>query len=223
MAKTNPASDAALLRKSALFGDLSDEQAAHLASRLRAATYKRNSIIFLKDDPGDALYIIRSGRVKISVESAEGKDLILNIYGAGDVFGEMAVFDGLARSAAATAVENVEALVLTRTAFTEAVERVPGLASNIIALLSRRLRYTTQQTEMLGLFGAYERVAFKLLQLAPAPATVVNISQQELAAMLGLTREWINKILKTFADEGVIEIGWGKITILKRDSLESWQ
>lgn len=224
MARTSLAGRLELLKSSPLFGYLSDEQIALLASRLQPAEFRRNEVIFLKNDPGDSLYVICSGRVKISVPNPDGKDLIINIYGAGDVFGEMSLFDGLPRSAAATALEQVEALRLSRQSFEEVLASVHGLALSIIRLLSRRLRYSTEQTEMLGLFGAYDRVALKLLQLAPGAARryEVNLSQQELAAMLGLTREWLNKVLKTFADEGVIALTWGKVTVLDSDALKRW-
>lgn len=215
-----------LLQKSILFSRLNEEQIKILHSRLRKASYKRNAVIFLKGDPGDALYILKQGRVKISVLSSEGKDLILNIYGVGEVFGEMSLFDGLPRSAAATALENTEVLILARPIFENLLTEVPQLAMNIIALLSRRLRYTTEQTEMLGLLGAYERVALKLLQLtqtsdAEAPLSI-NLSQQELAAMLGLTREWLNKVLKIFADQDIVELNWGKIILKNPEALKQW-
>jgi CRP/FNR family transcriptional regulator/CRP/FNR family cyclic AMP-dependent transcriptional regulator len=215
-----------LLRGCALFSRLETEQLAVLAQELRPVRYRRNEIIFLKNDPGDAMYIIQRGRVKISVLNGDGKDLIINIYGPGEVFGEMAVFDGLARSATATAAEIVEALCLSQSSFERLLAAVPGLAASIIALLSRRLRYTTAQTELLGLFGGYDRVAMKLLQVVEASGgglpCVISLSQQDLAAMLGLTREWLNKVLKTFADEGLIELSWGKVTVLNSQALREW-
>jgi CRP/FNR family cyclic AMP-dependent transcriptional regulator len=215
-----------LLKNCALFGHLNETQLATLAARLKPVAFRRNQVIFLKNDPGDALYLIESGRVKISILNSEGKDLIINIYGAGEVFGEMSVFDGLRRSAAATAQTAVEAWVLSRGAFQQLLEEVPGLAASVISLLSRRLRFTTEQTEMLGLLGAYERVALKLLQLMPAEITTgpytINLSQQELAAMLGLSREWLNKVLKSFADQGLVKLEWGKIIVSNPEEFKSW-
>lgn len=215
-----------LLRGCALFSRLETEQLAVLAQELLPVRYRRNEIIFLKNDPGDAMYIIQRGRVKISVPNSDGKDLIINIYGPGEVFGEMAVFDGLARSASATAVELVEALCLSQSSFERLLATVPGLAASTIALLSRRLRYTTAQTELLGLFGGYDRVAMKLLQVVEASGgglpCAISLSQQDLAAMLGLTREWLHKVLKTFADEGMIELNWGKVTVLNPQALSEW-
>lgn len=224
MARNTLAKQIELLRACTLFSNLTDEQLQALASKLQPVTFRRNTVIFSKNDPGDALYIICSGRVKISVLNTEGKDLIINIYTQGDTFGEMSLFDGLPRSAAASAQDNVEALMLRRSSFEELIGGVPGLAVSIIALLSRRLRYTTQQTEMLGLFGAYDRVALKLFQLTQGAQQpyVIELSQQELAAMLGLTREWLSKVLKVFADEGAIEVNWGKITVLDAGALQRW-
>jgi CRP-like cAMP-binding protein len=215
-----------LMRSSSLFNRLGDEQLEKLAAKFRPVAFKRNQVIYLKNEPGDGLYLIRSGRVKISVINSDGKDLIINIYGQGEVHGEMSVFDGLSRSANATAIETGESLLLSRQAFQELLRDIPELASNIIALLSRRLRYTTEQTEMLGLLGAYERVAFKLLQIGQLNETTgeitVNIAQQELAAMLGLTREWLNKVLKIFADQNLLEVGWGKIVVKSPQNLKEW-
>lgn len=206
-----------LLKNIALFSRLDEAQHDTLATRLKSVVFKRNQVIFLKNDPGEALYLIESGRVKISILNSEGKDLIINIYGAGEVFGEMSVFDGLPRSAAATALTSVEAWSLSRMAFQQLLAEVPGLAASVINLLSRRLRFTTEQTEMLGLLGAYERVSLKLLQLIPSEAAngpyTINLSQQELAAMLGLSREWLNKVLKSFADQGLVKVEWGKIIV----------
>ena len=219
-------SNSELLKNCALFSHLNEIQLAILAERLKPVTFRRNQVIFLKNDPGDALYLIESGRVKISILNSEGKDLIINIYGAGEVFGEMSVFDGLPRSAAATAQTAVGAWVLSRATFQQLLEEVPGLASNVISLLSRRLRFSTEQTEMLGLLGAYERVALKLLQLMPAESTAgpytINLSQQELAAMLGLSREWLNKVLKSFANQGLVKLEWGKIIVSNPQEFKSW-
>jgi CRP-like cAMP-binding protein len=220
------ASDLELLRGCALFESLRDADLALVAGKVARVAFQRNEPIFMKQDPGDSLYIIRHGRVKISLLNSDGKDLIINIYGPGEVFGEMSLFDGLPRSATATAINKVEALRLGRPAFTDLLAALPQLALNIIALLSRRLRYTTEQTELLGLFGAYERVSFKLLQLAQTqggsgPLTL-NLSQQELAAMLGLTREWLNKVLNIFAEQGVVELQWGKIVVKNPEELKRW-
>jgi CRP-like cAMP-binding protein len=215
-----------ILHNSALFYRLDDEHLATLAAKFKPVTFKRNQVIYLKNEPGDGLYLIRSGRVKISVINTDGKDLIINIYGPGEVHGEMSVFDGMPRSANATAIEAGEAYLLSRQAFHELLKEIPVLASNIISLLSRRLRYTTEQTEMLGLLGAYERVAFKLLQIGQVNEAngqiTINIAQQELAAMLGLTREWLNKVLKIFADQGLIEVSWGKIVVKTPQALKEW-
>ena len=97
------------------------------------------------------------------------------------------------------------------------METLPGLAANIISILSRRLRYTTTQLELVGLLDAYERVSLKLKQLydeAPASPTIglitLNLSQQELEAMVGLSRVWINKVLKYLAEQGVLEVKRGR-------------
>ena len=215
-----------LLSGCALFSNLEQRELELLAPRLKPVSFSRNATIFLKGDPGDSLYIIRQGRVKIGLINSEGKDLIINIYGEGEVFGEMSLFDGLARSATATAMVKVEALQLSRADFAAALAALPALATKIIALLSRRLRYTTEQTELIGLFGAYERVAHKLLQLAQAHggdgAVALNLSQQDLAGMLGMTREWLNKVLNIFAEQGVVELQWGKIVIKSAEELRRW-
>lgn len=226
LANLKKASDLKLIQAASLFSRLNETQLITLVNKLRPISFRRNDMIFLKSDPGDSLYIIRSGRVKIGITNEEGKDLIINIYGQGEIFGEMSVFDGLPRSADASALTAVEALQLSRTSFEELLNEVPGLAASIIGLLSRRLRYTTEQTEMLGLFNAYKRVALKLVQLAqPDESTgqqVVTLSQQELAAMVGLTREWLNKGLKMFADQGLVELSWGKIILLNPEALKDW-
>lgn len=215
----------AFLKGCILFNRLGEAQLEALLAELKPISFKRNQIICVKDSPGDALYIIRSGKVKVSVPNREGRELIMNIYAEGEVFGEMSVFDGLPRSADVIALTPVDVLQLSRVAFARLLESVPGLALNIISLLSRKLRYTSEQAEMLGLLGAYDRVAFKLMQLAQPGANnllEVNLSQQDLAAMLGLSREWINKVLRLFVEKQAIELSRGKILIHRPEVLREW-
>ena len=205
-----------ILKNCILFNRLNDAQLASLVGRLKPVAYRRNDVIFTRGTPGRELFIIKKGRVKISLSNAEGKDLILNILSTSDVFGEMALFSGLPRSADAIALSQVEAWSLDQQTLEDLFKTVPGLAMNLVSWLSRKLSFTTEQTELLGLLDAYGRVANRLLQLARPDENnrlVVNISQQDLAAMLGLTREWINKILKTFADQGAIELNRSRIYI----------
>ncbi|HEX2912206.1 MAG TPA: Crp/Fnr family transcriptional regulator [Chloroflexia bacterium] len=218
--------DLDLLKNSTLFNSLDNRQISELAEQFKPASFQRGEIIFTRGGPGDALYLIKSGRVKVSITNQDGNELIITIYSRGEIFGEMSLFDGLPRSADATALEAVEALQLSRANFEELLLKLPQLSSSIIAMLSRRLRYTTTELEMIGLLDAYERVAYKLLQLAESGeqtgTITIKLSQQELASMLGLTRVWLNKVLNYFVEQGVIQVDRGKITLLDIQALRKW-
>ena len=217
----------ALLRKVPLFAGLSDQDLAALAGSLGKRTFAKNMIIFHQGSLGQTLYIIESGKVRIFLLSESGQETTLNIYGAGDVFGEFSLLDGLPRSAGAVAMEKTVTLTLSREDFLRHLEACPQMALSIMQLLTLRLRFTTAQAESLAFLDVYGRVAMRLLDLAGRYGTEkgsieldLHLTQAELATWVAATRESVNKVLGAFRDQGLILVEGQTITILDPEGLE---
>jgi CRP/FNR family cyclic AMP-dependent transcriptional regulator len=220
-------SKAALLRNVPLFAGLSDQELEALASRLGRRTFGKGMVIFHKGGLGRSLYIIESGQVRIFSLSETGQEISINIYGPGDLFGELSILDGLPRSAGAMAMERTVTLTLYRDDFLRCLEACPSMVKSIVAVLSRRLRYTTAYAETLAFLDVYGRVAAKLLELADrygvakagAEQIELHLTQAELASWVVASRESVNKVLGTFRDQGLIQLEGQAITILDREAL----
>ena len=218
-----------LLREVSLFSGLSDQQLQVVADRLRKRTFAKGMILFHKDSPGQSLYIIESGKVRIFILSESGQEISVRIYGCGEVFGELSMLDGLPRSAGAIAMEDTQVLALYRADFLRLLEELPQMALGIISTLSGRVRYTTEYAEGLAFLDVYGRVAKRLLELVECHGVErdegaeieLPLTQRELASLVGTTRESVNKVLGMFRDHGLIEVDGQKITILDRQALKS--
>lgn len=220
-------SKVAILRKVPFFASLSDSELNALAESLKRCTFAKGMVIFHKDSPGHTMYIIESGTVRIFLLSEAGQEISVNIYGPGDTFGELALLDGLPRSAGAVAMEKVVALALDRDDFLRHLRASPQMAQSIIEVLSARLRYTTNYAEHLAFLDVYGRVAAKLLELAERYGVgkggleiELRLTQTELASWVGATRESVNKVLGTFREQGLITVERHKITILNQQRLK---
>jgi len=215
-----------MLRNVALFAGLSDQELEVLAGSLGKRTFGKGIIIFHKGSPGQTLYIIESGKVRIFIISESGQEISVNVYGPGDVFGELALLDGLPRSAGAVVMEKTVTFTLNRDDFLQHLEACPHVARSIIEVLSARLRYTTIYAESLAFLNVYGRVAAKLLELADRYGVKkdgmeidLRLTQAELATWVAATRESVNKVLGAFRDQGLIEVEGQRITILDRRGL----
>ncbi|MBU0496277.1 MAG: Crp/Fnr family transcriptional regulator [Chloroflexi bacterium] len=215
------------LRSVLFFADLSDQELRVLADSLEKRTFSKGMVIFHKHSPGDTMYIIESGKVRIFILSEFGQEISFNVYGPGDVFGELAILDGLPRSAGAVALERTETLTLHRDDFLRHLGVHPEMAQSIIKVLSARLRYTTAYVEGLAFLGVQDRVAAKILELDERYGTEegidigVQLTQAELAGLVGATRESVNKALGDLRDQGLIRLEGQRITILDRLGLEN--
>jgi CRP/FNR family cyclic AMP-dependent transcriptional regulator len=217
-----------MLRNVPFFAGLSDQELEVLAESLGKRTFGKGMIIFHKGSPGQTLYIIESGKVRIFILSESGQEVSINIYGPGDVFGELALLDSLPRSAGAVVMEKTVTLNLQRDDFLRHLEACPRMARSIIEVLTTRLRYTTAYVESLAFLDVHGRVAARLLELADrygvqkeaAEEIELRLTQAELASWVGATRESVNKVLGTFRDQGLIEIEGQRITILDRPGLK---
>jgi CRP/FNR family transcriptional regulator, cyclic AMP receptor protein len=216
----------AVLRKHPIFCDLDPEALDQLCRYAKHATLKRGATIFSKGDPGNSLVAVISGTVKISVSSADGRSAILNLIGAGETFGEVAVLDGQVRTADAIANTNCEIFLIDRREFLPFVRSQPALAMKFIELLCTRLRWTSDQVEQVILQNLPGRLASALIRLtekhklAPKGRTIA-ITQQEISEMVGMTRESINKQLRIWAMRNWVRLEHGAIVVLEPGPLQA--
>ena len=231
MAQDNPgdarhpsSSKLSVLRQHPTFCDLDSDALDQLSRYAKYTALKRGATLFSKGDPGNSLYVVISGTVKISVSSPDGRNAILNLIGPGEVLGDMAVLDGQARSADATAHTNCEIYVIDRRDFLPFVRSQPDLSMKFIKLLCARLRRTSDQVEQIILQDLPGRLASALLGLTekrkrePKGSTIA-ITQQEISEMVGMTRESINKQLRAWATRDWVRLEHGAIVVLDFASL----
>lgn len=215
-------SSAQVFKRNPLFANLSLGQIEQLTALARSHRYRRNHVIFNEGDPGTALYMIVKGRVKVSQSSPDGKERTLALLSPGDVFGELALLDELARSADAVVVEDSELLVVPRKDFLGFIITQPQAAMSLLVVLSQRLRHTNLLVHDAAFFDVRGRLARVLLDLAradgetePGGALVCpRLTQTELASMVGVTRESVNKWLRHYERAGLITRRRGRLVIL---------
>lgn len=219
------------LKRHPFFEPLSDEALDGLLSHGRTVVFRARKQIFAQGDDSDCLYILLSGHVKISIHSDAGKETVLAFMGENDVLGEMGVFDGLPRSAGATALEETRALQLFKRDVISFLERNPTVAMQIIATLSKRLRHTNTQLEDIATLPTGPRLARALLRLADlygeedgangAVRIDMKLSQSNLGAHAGLMRENVNRQIKVWEGEGLIANEAGIITLIDPQRLRA--
>jgi CRP/FNR family cyclic AMP-dependent transcriptional regulator len=204
-----------------LFAELADEDIRGLMTAARRRAYRSGEVIFHREDPGQVLYVVKEGKVKICLTSPEGQEITLAVFGKGECFGELTILDGLPRSADAVALEKVECYTLQRSDFHRAIIQNPKIAIQVLESISKRLRTTDQMVEDLIFLDVYGRVAKKLLELADTHGTKVadgiridvRLTQQELASMVGASRESVNKVMGYFTDKNFISTDKHRITL----------
>jgi len=214
----------ALLRRHSLFGQLPPTALDHLGSYMKRRSLRRGAVIFTKGDPGSGLMGVLAGTVKISVPSADGRDIVLNIIREGEIFGEIALLDGRPRTADASAMTDCELMVIERRDFIPFLSSHPELMMKIIEILCGRLRRTSEQVQELTFLDLSAGLAKALLRLideaeTPTSTRKVTITQREISQIIGRSREGTNKQLRAWAKEGLIRLERGAITVLQRDKL----
>src|SRR5436309_5496064 len=213
--------EAIYLKQVPLFAGLADEDIRGLMALAKRRTFRSGEVIFHREDPGQVLYVIKEGKVKISLISPDGQEISLVVFGKGECFGEFAILDGLPRSTDAVALEKVECYTLQRSDFHNAILKNPKIAILVMEALIKRLRNTDQMVEDLIFLDVYGRVAKKLLELADAHGVKVDdgvridvrLTQQELASMVGASRESVNKVMGYFTDKDFISTDKHRITL----------
>jgi CRP/FNR family transcriptional regulator, cyclic AMP receptor protein len=213
-----------------LFAGLSDKQRSWVLSHLSERTLYKNHELIVAGMPGEVLYIILSGTVKVYVPQREGEDVIVAILGPGDPVGEMSVIDRSGRSASVITLEETRVLWMGQTSFQEALQTMPVLAQNLIGILNNRLRTSTGQIQALAALDVQQRVIRQLLSFAARygqPANYGNtlipirVTQSDLAGLVGASRKRVNQAIVFLKHSGWIAIDVDyHITLLDQVALE---
>ena len=206
-----------------LFSGLPEEELERFAELTRERAYPKGSVILFQDDPGDSLFVLRNGRVKVVLIGEDGREVILGVLEPGAHFGELALIDDQPRSAHVIAMEDAQLLVLRREDFRRRVEANPTVAWALLTELSRRLRRADVKIGGLVLLDVPGRIARLLLDLADEAGTEQiekPLTHQTIAQMIGASRETVSRAMKDFQDAGLIRVERRRISIGDRDALE---
>ncbi|HET6915193.1 MAG TPA: Crp/Fnr family transcriptional regulator [Acidimicrobiales bacterium] len=212
--------DVDLLAGSELFSGFDGDALRALVERSRPLECERNVSLFLEDDPADELFVVKSGRIAVGRRSVDGRESLVALMEAGDVFGEMPLFDGGNRSASARALERSEVLGIPYEAVREALDSQPRLLWDVVGLLADRLRTTDSALADAVFLDVTGRTAKRLLELAGDQEEFqLPITQEELAGLVGASRERVNKAIAAFIRLGWIEQTDRKYRIVEREKL----
>jgi len=216
----------AVLQKNFLFRGLSEATLDRIAAIATRRHYPKGAVIFAQGQPGDALFGVVAGQVRINASGVGGQEVFLNIMEPGDTFGEIAVMDGLPRTAGACALEDTSLIVIKRADFLKLLEREPSLAIHLLKLLCERLRWTSALVEETAFLAGPARLAKRLLILASlhGRSTSVGelelkISQADLARFLNISRQIVNQNLREWQRHGWVDLGNSRIVIRSPEAL----
>jgi CRP-like cAMP-binding protein len=212
-----------LLRLHPFFVELSAQDGKELLKRTRTRRVPAGHILFQQGDAGDGLYGILAGRVAFTVDSVQGKGLILNVLGPGEFFGEIALLDGKGRTATAVVRDACHLLFIARKEFMAFFGERPEAMSRIIELLCARLRRSTEYIADTAFLDLSTRLAKQLVSLAHDDGSpqepALRISHAELAAMLGVSRERVSMQLAAWSDKGILDQGRGHLVVRDQQAL----
>jgi len=221
--------DENLIRDVPLLARLSDPDLKALASGGRLRDFAPAAIVVRQGDPGDSLHVVVDGQIRISVLSSSGEEATVAIVGAGDCVGELSLFDGRPRSATATALGPTRTFVVTRDSFLAWVRHRPDAAVALLETLALRLRRTDEALADLTFLDVPHRLARQLVRLTAANPLGqaggdgrIKITQADLATMLGVSRESVNKQLNRFVREGWVSLGRGWVRLEDVEALRTF-
>ena len=206
-----------------LFSGLHRDELTKFAELTRERAYPKGSVILFQDDPGDSLFVLRQGRVKVVLIGEDGREVILGVLEPGAHFGELALIDDQPRSAHVIAMDDAQLLILRREDFRRRVEANPTVAWALLTELSRRLRRADQKIGGLVLLDVPGRIARLVLDLAAESggATIEKaLTHQTIAQMIGASRETVSRAMKEFQDLGLIRVERRRIAVGNREALE---
>jgi CRP-like cAMP-binding protein len=217
-----------ILKQIPLFSELADRDLEKIIQVASRKCYHKDNTILIEEEVGSTMFVILSGRVKISRISDDGREVILSILSDGDFFGEMSLLDGHTRSANVTSIDESELLVIRREEFLQMLKDFPQIAINLLKELAQRIRKSDEHIKSLSLQDATGRVATTLLRIAEdsgvfrkGQVEILELPlQQDLANMAGTSRETISRVIKSLCDDGYLKKQSGKIIILDYEKFQ---
>ncbi|HEX7706649.1 MAG TPA: Crp/Fnr family transcriptional regulator [Thermoanaerobaculia bacterium] len=220
----------ALFRRFPLFADLDERELAAIAAVAKTRRYSKDDVIFYEDETGDIFYVIREGKVKVTMISPEGKEIILSMLGPGDFFGEMALLDDEPRSATIVATEPVELITIWRNDFLQILADNFVMTRKVLAELSKRLRSASSRIESLATMDVYGRLARFFLDLARESGKTVDNgyvavtrpTHQSIANMIGTSRETVSRLIHDLMRQGLL-LSEGKTIYLRTTALDQFR
>ena len=209
-----------MLREIPLFSRLDDKALGDLEKAAIKRAYSKNTILISKGDKSDQLFVVLKGKLKVAITDASGKEIIMSFLGAGDYFGEMAMIDGESRSATIMTTQASEVLTISRDDFHRTLLSSPDLMFELLKVLARKVRIATDKLESLAFEDVYGRLVKLLIQLArPHDGVWIveeSLTHQEIANMIGSSREMVTRILKALTSGSYISVDRKRITIRRK-------
>ena len=223
--RVDPMDHIDLIRSYPLFQDLGDDVLEFLAAKAHRQTFREGETIFYQGDPGSTCHLIVEGNVRVVVIGEDGRELAMRILGPGEIIGEMALFEDRPRSASVEALARTQTLELHQEALLRCLRHSPTLALRLLGALSSRLRYATEEAEGLASLTVSERLLRRLWKLAEWSGVPVEegvrlalpMTQQELAALVGTSRESVNRALVQLRSQDRVRIDRGWIVLVEPD------
>lgn len=200
------------LRRASLFAQLDESQLGELSRTMTRHSFRRGDVVFYQGDPSGKLYVVEDGWVKLTRQSEMGDELLIDVFGPGSIFGEVSIFTNEPRSGTVAALESVTMTSLSRDSFYRLVQAHPRIALGCLEILARRLRALDDLVQDMSFLDVPGRLAKRLMELAeqkgvdtPSGTLIdLRITQEELATMVGTTRESVNKTLALFRRQGIL-------------------
>ncbi len=211
-----------------LFAGMDDSEARTLLESMVPVELSRGDVLFREGEPGDRLYVIAQGKIKLGRRSSDGRENLLSVLGPGEMFGELSLFDPGPRTATASSVADATCYELAHAALVEWVTKHPGVATHLLGALARRLRRTNETLADLVFSDVPGRVAKALLDLSTrfgeksddGVRVAHDLTQEELAQLVGASRETVNKALADFAARSWVRREGRAVVLLDLDRLE---
>lgn len=208
-----------ILKSLPIFTELDDQSLAMILARARKLTFRKNTLLMSEGEPGQSMYVILSGAVKVYVADENGAELTLFLEGPGSYLGEISLLDDSPRSASAITIEKTEVMAISKDVFLECIKQNPEISFQIVRSMTSRLRWATDMVRSLALKNVYQRLALKLIELSVEEdgqqVLPRKLSHQELASMIGSSREMVGKILAELSKGEYVGLKDQKICLLK--------
>lgn len=216
------------LKKVPIFSELTTKELDRLAQVAHRRSYTKDQLILIEAEAGQTLFVLMSGQVKISRVDDQGREVVLAVMASGDFFGELALIDGLSRSANVTVLQNSEMLLINRDDFLQLLRECPSIAINLLKILAGRIRKSDTQIKSLSLKNSTGKVTSTILRLAEDigirdgdQITIPHIpTQQDLANMAGTSRETISRMINRLISEGYLEKKGNALVIISYEKFK---